>query len=154
MHVERTERIITQILRMPERFYMGSWIDAYTAFDDDDTFDACGTTCCIAGWAVRNDRLDLGAEEPEKTVEQLWHQEHSVDWIDTACELLGLDIDTGYTLSVPLFFISDWPDHYRELDGEAGEHVAAASLLRDMLDRTVTLGAADNGWWRRYAINT
>jgi hypothetical protein len=153
MHTANTERIITQILRQPERFYMGSWID--TAFIDtnegDGVPDVCGTSCCIAGWAVYNDRLPSEADPHDAglTIADLYYNVETIDWAEEGADLLGLEADDG---RIPLFFVTDWPGAYRLIYDDQGEHIAAASLLRDMLDGTVQLSEADRrSWWRQFA---
>lgn len=188
MNRERTERIITQILRQPERFDMASYVTPAYLYEPDDDEDAegplheeavdvCGTSCCIAGWAVVNDQADTGADPIAAHYDAIvWAAEQaqahgSMSWADTGARLLELP-DTSF--SPPLFFAPEWPYHYRDLYDSATEAVAAASLLRDMLDGNVHLtpdewdraedapdedGFYDSyarqcAWWATFATNT
>ncbi|MCD6056523.1 MAG: hypothetical protein K0Q89_53 [Thermomicrobiales bacterium] len=169
MHVANTERIITQILRQPERFEMASFVDP--GYDSESLhLDVCGTACCIAGWAVVNDLSDrLGHD---KAVMKVAVDAERADTnpmyriSDRGATLLELpdligDWASGDALPVavvealhrvlampPLFFRPDWPVHYQELaelygnifdSDRYGEAIAGAVLLRDMLDRRVHL---------------
>lgn len=155
MHVANTERIITQILRQPGRFDMSAWITAYGAYsedDDGDHFDPCGTTCCIAGWAVLNDETSSVPDPEAQTaiVEGLWHNEESVAWTDRACDIL--DLEPSRHSRVPLFYDCEWPTAYRDADEASA--VVAATLMRHMLDGTVVYREdCDLPWWSQYAVN-
>lgn len=76
----------------------------------------CGTTACIAGWALHESGFDLDA---------MYDPEHE-DWEGPrhdALKLLGLT-----PVQDKLFFTTEWP-----VDAQGGsEHEGAVMLLRDL----------------------
>lgn len=91
LNVRLLRKIQKHILEEPKRFWMGWW--------KEDSIPGhkpapCGTTACIAGWAV------ILSNEPEKAGAPSIR----------ARVLLGLDPD-----DMTLFFSDAWPEPYRTL---------------------------------------
>jgi hypothetical protein len=160
MNEQLMERIITRILSEEsyaggrERFDMSTWVNVAHVLDDEEDPDdstkinICNTACCIAGEAVLLNLLDEGAS-PVRALRML--EELDEEWeapiMHRAVELLGLRPPDGYG-TPRLFYREDWPEHYRYLVYEPGtdynaEAVAAAVLMRDMIDGRVVLNEDD-----------
>lgn len=168
LNIEAIDEIIDDLQSEPDAFNMGTW------FDNNAPWSSCGTTCCIAGDAVLNSiPTDIG----RKRVARRMMTEDAVFWIQPrAAKLLGLDVvDDVYSdngANVPLFFMSDWPEHYLELTGIAlgsewdrayenrQQAKAAVRLLKDMKAGKVKISDYEKGnpyfhleWWSKYATN-
>lgn len=179
MHVANTERIITQILRQPERFDMGDWVKPALVDEAGElVVDVCGTAACIGGWSRINHTADqlLGHGQTDPIVAHYDAVHALVDEGASGAGRTGLDHldlprggerDSEWSPSCPLFYVSDWPDHYNELThsrwdvGFDPEALAAAMLLRDMLDGNVVLAdwerrsdSRNLRWWRQFASTT
>jgi len=97
------QRIKEKILKEPENFQM----NYFTQFNTP-----CGTTACIAGWAVLLDAKDQGFE-----ITKDWYQSLKSNVEQLASGLLGLDYseetEEGKINSDTVFYVTDWPDDFK-----------------------------------------
>lgn len=143
VNVEMFRRIREQIEREPQNFGMSYWIaefaqqerEFYNVLTDSWEDGSCGTTRCVAGWAVHFEALDkglYGADEGEH--DALFEAARSLvgakpyrgDTIEKAgAKVLGIDLSLAHVL-----FHTDDVTAYRavELFSE-GRSVEAERLL-------------------------
>jgi len=81
MNIELMRRVRDQITAFPEKWDQHSW-----ASEETDDFSECGTTACIAGWAVA---LHTGESNLVKAAAKLGHSAWDTDL--AAAKALGLD---------------------------------------------------------------
>lgn len=151
MNIELMEKVRDTIARTdPKHFDMTSWVDQIGDkwLEDDGTHIAeCGTSMCIAGWAIHLDNdepLIRYMHSMSKLSHGLIH-ENVMAIRDRAADLLDINsIDAG-----ALFHIDEWPDDYRfryeeaEWDSvDAGE--TPVDVTVDLLDEIISAGAI---WW-------
>jgi hypothetical protein len=120
------KRIQRQFDKNPSGFHMSWWKRqegvGYTN-PGQASFNPCGTTCCIGGWA---------AELSGKSILYLLPGNlHSPEYVYNSqsyyAEILGIDVDKGWRL----FHQEQWPQGFRENYDEAeksGNHEAMASV--------------------------
>jgi len=168
MNEQLMERIITRILSdegyegRREAFDMAHWVDLVAQPDengyDTDKVNICETTCCIAGEAVLLDLLDHDVPHAV-AIKQLsaWDKDATGQLLHRAVELLDLPGNPDAFYATPrLFFKDDWPLYYQDLayapwdqsDDQEYNHdaVAAAALMRDMIDGRVVRTSDDVDW--------
>lgn len=69
LNVQLIERVRELIASHPERHEQGLWIDAHGADDLRDDFGPdCGTSACVAGWAVLLEH-ELADAEPARVID-------------------------------------------------------------------------------------
>lgn len=98
MNLQMFERIKEKILTDPENFEMNDF--------------RCGTSFCIAGWAVALDCMDKGTVIPE---DPCWN------WEANAAKILGItsEYDEDYLEQIELsqaemlFYVGDWPEVFQ-----------------------------------------
>lgn len=89
---ELAQKILKQITEHPETHDQGSWVNA---------FNECGTTYCIAGWAVAFNSRQGGAEPGDlsDTRRALARELNTISaWSILGQELLDLDDDDAELL--------------------------------------------------------
>lgn len=135
VNVEKFQQIKKYILRRPQAFDMGDWGESRS----------CGTTACIAGWAVALDdkvcrkraklRFHNGSCYPNGDVSL----ESSINVEEKAVEVLRLktegDLSWGFRSRV--FNCDLWPEYYRDLYNEAcyaGDAKGRAAAAADFID--------------------
>lgn len=123
MNIDLLYDVQQSILDDPEQFDMSSW------FGESE----CGTTACIAGWAVSihyDNPIEKNDRRPGSWMIHFInrHTESTVFFEDVASDVLGID-DGPDTL----FLIANWPDSYhnqyhqarRDENPRRAAHVAA-----------------------------
>lgn len=106
VNIELLEKVRSHILEEPRRLDMEDWID-YVAGKPESP--ACGTTGCIAGWAVLLTIPELigcasdNSGLPEKFLDIIWNTN------EEATRLLDLSEDE----ETRLFYLDEWPESYR-----------------------------------------
>lgn len=90
----------------------------------------CGTTACVAGFAIAVDRRVF-------TEDECW----DIDENGLGADILGLETDG----ECPLFHKDQWPAHYYDMAKAQGDQPAMLALLDAMIDGTVVL---DRKVWR------
>lgn len=98
INTEMFQKVYDQITQHPETHYQGTWENGYGGYDDDE----CGTTRCVAGWAVafakgwENEsilgRCGLGVMLPDGS------GRHMSPVGAVAADILGLDLTEAYEL--------------------------------------------------------
>lgn len=120
MNVKLLRRIQRMIKRRPLQFNMDSWFGTKETFLDEPDIPACGTTGCIAGWAIT---LDLTGKhkkaEPKKAA---YFMETRNNYQARASQLLDVPIYIGKRL----YFIEGWP-----LDLRQAYHAARKQALSE-----------------------
>lgn len=135
MNIDLLTRVRDHILERPRRFTMGHWIQRKTEHtrryvgDDGrlERFAPCGTAACIAGWACV---LENDADT----------RFHNLSSSKRGRELLGLNAGQA----TELFFVSDWPRHYRQ----------AFLKSRGMAERALIASRRINAFIREYKRST
>lgn len=95
-NIELINRVADHIERHPENHHQTSYYSAMGEVDADTLIEAirigpmgCGTTCCVAGWAVR-------LASPAQVERAKQGNDHDIDRV--AANLLGMDHDDAYGL--------------------------------------------------------
>ncbi len=117
MNVKLLKQIRKDILKYPEQFHMASW------FNLIPTVPRCGTTACIAGWAVTR---TLDGDSPRKAIQKLNRL------IPGCAKIKGYELDAGADFSSivtglamaflqlehaqadKLFHVRNWPKDWQE----------------------------------------
>lgn len=85
---ELARKILDQVERQPETLYMGAWELSYNDslhnWKTDESVEGCGTTRCIAGWAVH-----LAARDGEEPRDTRWRIAHENGLLSAAYESVG-----------------------------------------------------------------
>jgi hypothetical protein len=119
IHIDRLRQIQKQIKKNPEHFSMSTFfynppdrryspIESLGILVPDMT--ACGTTACIAGWAIVNTGLKIRTD----------------DCFKLGKEALGLTERQAYLL----FFEQYWPMKFKKLDTSSDKKQAANAVAR------------------------
>lgn len=149
LNIDLIDEIIATI--NPDNFDMGHWGSNYEGVKDPNH---CGTTCCIAGWARVLDAKPGRGQKVAFT--NLVSDPDSTARI--ARKKLGLPTNADAYLGfdeVPLFFDTQWPDHYQVRLSEEGEAEVAADLLTDIKAGAVVYDESiDSPWWAQFATKT
>lgn len=115
------ERISRAILAAPEQFSMEHWFGHPHASDLDKEFTMpasdftqpnCGTTCCIAGWAIA-----LAAPTTPILARYNLLTEPYLGIDEMAAHLLNIPLDDVKSL----FFAENWPDSLQTRMYDAGQ---------------------------------
>lgn len=151
LNVRLLNKVKKHILEEPLRLRMSSWLRIATKasqkqqrfgprgeFTDygepnTQTFPACKTIGCIAGWTVL---LGLPADQaknisPDDDIEEI------------AVRLLNMD----YSDMCSLFYVGDWPDHLHQAYIAAKTPIERAKLVAAAIDdfkKTYKLGGVSN----------
>lgn len=117
------EAVANQIEALPHRFDMCAYITGAHRGDDTDTGMSlaeanvsCGTTGCIAGWAMM-----LDSQLANMIVR------HDMGFFSIAAKALGMT----HAEADILFFRGEWPDKYRAMDDEEGAVCMLRRIVRD-----------------------
>lgn len=134
MNIDLLTRVRDHILEKPRRLTMGAWVQHKTSHTSKylsdsgklEKFAPCGTAACIAGWACVLENVDTrwGGLSSDKE----------------GSRLLGLD---GLQ-AAKLFYVSDWPRHYRQ----------AYVKARTMSERARIASRRINAFIREYKRST
>ncbi len=114
MNVELLRRVQAHILEEPRRLNMDHWIRTGQTGPDSP---ACGTTACIAGWA-----LELDGKDPS---------------------LLFADVDAAKTLGITpmqgerLFFVGSWPSSFVTRYDDASHDNVRAVVASERIDHFI-----------------
>jgi hypothetical protein len=136
MNTEKLLKIKKKILANPKQFEMDNWFQIH--LDDSVTKPAkCGTAACIVGWWLFVDR---GAKTLVEAAEIKGSEYGSFGNTiqQRAKEDLGLP-------NYKLFFVSGWPDSYREAYYEAVSRKfwrKAVKIVGEVINDYI----ATNGW--------
>lgn len=103
MNVKLLRKVAKHILAEPKRFDMSNF--GY-GMSPEEGGPACGTVCCIAGWASV---LSL-----KKPLDAPWMVNKVVGELQ-GCKALRLSPGQGERL----FFVSDWPQEFKEKNWQA-----------------------------------
>lgn len=133
----RVLKLANKIIEEPEHFDMSYWFQVgdndegtwhTPSLDEYDEIDinACGTTACIAGWAV-------------------------LMFEDLRGMHLGYQICDALALPTWAVYRQDWPFHYQYMAQEVGEALAASALLKDIAANVVII---DDDEVKRFAYDT
>lgn len=110
MNRELFEKVKAKILAVPDQFDMGDWEDE----------GECGTTRCIAGWAL--------------AIEGRWvdlRQENTWNLLLAAADALDITEEQAEKI----FFADNWPKKYLDLHNDAdGDHEAEAAAACARID--------------------
>lgn len=129
MNVKLLEQVKGAILKHPENFDMELY--AYgTVVADKQAPPECGTTACIAGWAIAIH--DGVVEEPQSIGQEMkiWQR---------AEEVLDLDSEQGRTL----FHVSKWPEVFRRGYKCAESDADMAQIAAERIDRFIVSNGRD-----------
>lgn len=105
MNTKLLNRVALAILREPKKFNMREWTRL-------DTESPCGTTACIAGWAIA---INCGYEN----LKALHEARMSYSWGLTSQKGMA-ELDLTYGQRDPLFHASNWPEEFRLAYNEQG----------------------------------
>jgi hypothetical protein len=139
MNKELLLRVKEAILAHPEHFDMFGFMtgpkfiyessETVIATIDDLNAGQCGTTACIAGWAV--------ALSPKDEVRKAYS--HRADIGDVAAFFLGYGLD-GFDNLMPLFYDDYWPrdlkDRYRAASREEN-YLEMAKAAAETIERFI-----------------
>lgn len=134
------------IAQAPEsRFDMGYWLNDKEWWNDSQNpvhEVSCGTTGCLAGWAVLVDGIERGIplHFDDRKCEIV--EDRKTIWA-RAVELLGVDRDENN--SSVLFTPDGWPEELYEFYME-DEKAAVLALLDGLLDGTVVYDEVGSHW--------
>lgn len=136
MNTRRLRQIQKLILKYPQRFDLYNWYGVGAVPDKRDRFiyvvpameaPSCGTTACIAGWAVaKYDGTVIREDSMEKQ----------------AAEILGLTKRQAGRL----FYIDDWPDAFLdpyENARDVSDAITAANIAADRIDHFIKTKGAE-----------
>ena len=134
MNVDRLLAVREMILRYPENFDVLGWSNG-TVVADKHAAPACGTTACIAGWALA--MRDGAFNEAMYFV----NDKNDVDFYDNllnlkqeAADYLGIDVESADKLFVGHFWDEDLKTSYlKEKDPKIRADIAAARIDRYIL---------------------
>lgn len=131
---ELGERVLKLVTEHPEQHDNGTWVHETTK-----PVDVCGTTACLAGWAVV-----LNARKGETPLDALFRiaRETGVhaDWEDVGVRLLSgrpIEWDSEHDISC----YDDQQDLIREAFYTGGDNELAVVLLAQALDITLDTDA-------------
>lgn len=150
MNIKLLRKIQKAILKYPNHFDMDNWfMDTNMEDDNDDIIKlvnlnggtcekmitprakSCGTTACIAGWALHYNKVKL--EDFEGNIDFVRSTTEK-----TAARELGLDEEQ----SKRLFFESYWPREFRYLESfESKEDTAFRAAAR--IDHFIATGGEE-----------
>lgn len=132
MNKELLLKVKDQILKEPKQFFMGSWFS--TQFDASKPIwpvPNCGTSACIAGWAVA-----LNAKKNPNLMAEHYNATH--DSIESDA-MQALEI--SYQDAQDLFFASYWPmdlrDRYQEMEYKDNAPEELAKIAAERIDRFI-----------------
>lgn len=133
MNVPLLRQVQEQILREPDSFAMDHWVNE----------NACGTVCCIAGWAVG---VGLADQSRSAIYEALLLTEFDRLEIaigsppSVAIALLGID----RTEAARLFYASEWPENFRQAwETHYGSPKARAEVASARIDFFIATQGTD-----------
>ena len=133
MNIELLRKIRSSILENPQNFDMSTWFDSEDGCDENligrgescAVLDQCGTTGCIAGWAL--------------------HLTKSINTGNTFWEQAQKILELSKNQAENLFYVNNWPDKYRDAyNDEAGGDEAKITARR------ITAFIASNGYDGNY----
>ena len=128
MNVELLRKVQKHILEEPKRFDMSTFAEWVMGSKYAPT---CGTTACIAGWAVfLGKNVTLSAE----TVRMTWT--NALGFEDAARELLGIN----RLQAEKLFYSFEWPQPYRQRFDEARTFKGKAEAAADRIEHLIGTG--------------
>jgi len=110
-NIKLAKQIQEQIRKEPRQFYMGYWFT--NGYGDD--IPNCGTTACIAGWALALS-WGLNPRQAEARTNRLKTPER-----DLACKKLRITQFQG----TKLFFRESWPTRFKRM----ADHKGAIKML-------------------------
>lgn len=124
MNIELLKKVKQAILDNPEHFDMSTFFDGCEGSnyeDDPKLLGKCGTTACIAGWAIHLSGCPITDLDFEH---------------DLGKDLLGLTEDQAQSL----FYEDGWPgaiynEYYEALEEE--DHLGMAKAAAKMIDRLI-----------------
>lgn len=141
MNVKLLRRIQRIIVKRYKQIDMGSWFDT----NPDHEVPMCGTTACIAGWAVTLHRPSLKAK-PSLAAKFVHSRSETIGFGQSyymttiAVDILGL----GCEQAARLFYISNWPEqfHNRILEPNVGTK-RYAKIVAQRIDHFIATGGKE-----------
>lgn len=133
INTELLERVKQHILEEPKRFDMHSFVTRVSTHAPEEIRPACGTTACIAGWAILLDRADRGEAVPRRISSAFYY---SVEF--RAMELLSLTEKQRRSL----FYVSSWPQEFRRTFNLARTLSERAEIAARRIDRFIATNGA------------
>lgn len=125
MNVERMEALAKYLDKLPEeKFDMDFWV--WSPLEDSmceaDALNSCGTTCCIAGWAVlmSGECLDPFTRTVDRDGHKKAIRDYAYDYLDLSSFQASL-----------LFHKHMWPDEFRT---QLESPKLAAKVIRRMIE--------------------
>lgn len=131
LNVKLINKVIKHIEEEPRRFDMDCWI-----YENEEA--PCGTSCCIAGWALilNRKRIPKNHNERERVIDlDKFPYSNSELITKRACKALGTSIKNASSL----FLENHWPVKYRSkyFGGKALKkekvHTRAIALLKEVI---------------------
>jgi hypothetical protein len=124
VNVELLKKVRENILDEPEHFDMENWISV--TYEGED-FEACGTTCCIAGRAHVIDCLERGVTDSQR-------QKDTFEYGTGCMRLLGYESWEEYK---SLIYNDHWPmpwfDQFRKAPNKYERAKVAADYLGHLI---------------------
>ena len=135
MNVQLLEQVRDHIVEEPRRLDMGHWLRE--SDEDDSNAPACGTTGCIAGWAVTIAKFGT---DP-KAARSAWEGEQ-IALISVAEE----ELQISDAEAEKLFYVTYWPRLLKEgyFDAEHRvDHQAMAQITAERIDHFIGTGGLE-----------
>jgi len=140
MNIDLLNKICSSLEQEPKRFHMGEWVSINPESDLNIPFERlapCGTTACIAGFAVMLDQCDVPADPDNWRKTMTGLNNFSIqDW---AKELLQLSENQA----AQLFRVTCWPSQFMHKYTSAPNATVSAQVAVERIKHFIKTDGTD-----------
>ncbi len=131
MNTKLLLEIKEKILLMPRNFKMSAFFSTILEYADKELNripDNCGTTCCIAGWAI-----SLQTEEKTPLAGKMF--KYRTDGLNEDLGAQYLDLTSSQ--AVRLFSANYWPEYFQDQYDAAETYIERAQIAAKRIDHFI-----------------